>query len=121
MEKNVTNLLYGPYNRTEEHNHSIIEFLKLEKVDTVTIFNVLNVIKEPEIQLEVIRMGFDALKPNGKVFVRSTYMNPNKTSGVTKSGTFQHYLTQRDYLKIVQKVFPNAELKYGIIYATKNG
>lgn len=52
-------------------------------------------------------------------FVRSTYMNPNKVSGVTKSGTFQHYKTPGEYLEIVKKVFPDAELKYGIIYAIK--
>lgn len=46
-------------------------------------------------------------------------MNPNKASGVTKSGSFQHYLYSVDYLKLVKDIFPNAELKHGIIFATK--
>ena len=60
-----------------------------------------------------------AVVKDGYVFVRSTYMNPAKVSGATKSGTFQHHLKQEEYLEIVKEVFSNAELKYGIIYATK--
>jgi len=88
-------------------------------VDTATIFNVLNVIKERKIQLNVIRLAFSALKEGGMLYVRSTYKNPAKQSGVTKSGTFQHHKTQGEYLKIVRKIFPNAQLKYGIIFAHK--
>ena len=119
IEKNVTNLVFDPYNRSEEHNRDVLMTCKDVIVDTVTIFNVLNVIKEREIQLNVLKMAYEALKPNGYVFVRSTYMNPAKVSGVTKSGTFQHYFKQNDYLKIVKEVFPNARLKYGLIYANK--
>lgn len=119
LEKSVTNLLYDPYNRSSSHNDEILEKVKVSNIDTVTIFNVLNVIKERDIQIEVIRMGFNALRTGGILFVRSTYMNPKKVSGVTKIGTFQHYLKMSDYLEIVREVFPNAKLKHGIIYANK--
>ena len=118
-ELGVTNLVFDPYNRSITHNIKVVNKIFSGDVDTVTIFNVLNVIKEHEIQLNVLKLGFNALKKGGMVFVRSTYMNSNKASGVTKSGTFQHYLTQGQYLEIVKEVFPNAQLKYGIIYATK--
>jgi hypothetical protein len=120
LEKNVTNLIFDPYNRSLKHNVDVVwGILIADGVHTVTIFNVLNVIKEREVQLNVLNMARLSLKKGGMVFIRSAYMNPNKASGVTKSGTFQHYLTQREYLKIVKKVFPDAELKYGIIYAKK--
>lgn len=118
-EKNVTNLIYDPYNRTAGYNDNILSIVRRFGADTVTIFNVLNVIKEYEMQINVLNLALEPLKSGGHVFVRSTYMNPKKVSGLTKSGTFQHYLTQKDYLEIVKKVFPNAELKYGIIYAVK--
>jgi hypothetical protein len=118
-EKSVTNCIYDPYNRSEVHNALMLEFCMSRKVETVTIFNVLNVIKEREIQINTLKLAFDALKDGGYIFVRSTYMNPNKASGVTKSGTFQHYLKQKDYLEIVKEIFPNAKLKRGIIFATK--
>jgi hypothetical protein len=119
MEKCVTNRIYDPYNRTPEHNFDVLMFCLNGQSNTVTIFNVLNVIKEEENQIGVLKLAYNALIIGGYVFIRSTYMNPKKASGVTKSGTFQHYLTQKEYLEIVKKVFPNAELKYGIIYARK--
>lgn len=121
LGKNVTNLVYDPYNRSLYHNIEIIYKILVTKdcVDTVTIFNVLNVIMELEIQIEVLNLAFEALKEGGYVFVRSTYMNPNKASGVTKSGTFQHYMTQKEYLEIVKKVFSNAKLEHGLIFAKK--
>jgi len=123
-EKSVTNLVYDPYNRSAEHNrkiYSLVAEIQLGSggVDTVTVFNVLNVIKEEEIQLEVLNLAYKALKSGGIVFVRSTYMNPNKASGVTKSGSFQHYKTQKEYLEIVKKVFSDAKLEHGIIYGKK--
>lgn len=119
-EKNVANLIYDPFNRSDVHNGNVLITLIDILVDTVTIFNVLNVIQEREIQREVIVMAYDALKTGGYVFVRSTYMNPAKASGVTKSGTFQHYLKQSDYLLMVKEVFPNAILKHGIIFGKKD-
>jgi len=118
-EKSVTNLIFDPYNRTLEHNEKVIAICNDVYVDTVTIFNVLNVIMERKNQLAVLTLAYMMLKTGGYVFVRSTYMNPAKVSGVTKSGTFQHYMTQKEYLELVKEVFPNAELKHGIIYAIK--
>lgn len=119
LEKNVTNLIFDPYNRTQEHNDNVLSICKRFGADTVTIFNVLNVIKEYEMQINMLNLALEVLKDGGMVFVRSTYKNPSKASGATKSGTFQHYLKMEDYLKIVQKVFPNAKMKYGIIFAEK--
>jgi hypothetical protein len=118
-EKNVTNLVFDPYNRTDEHNSSVLSIVRRFGADSVTVFNVLNVIKEFEMQINVLNLALETLKSGGYIFVRSTYMNPKKISGVTKSGTFQHYLTMKDYLELVKNVFPNAELKHGIIYAVK--
>jgi len=118
-EKHVLNLVYDPYNRSIAHNQMVLTACKSLVIDTVTIFNVLNVIKEREIQIEVINLALAMLKMNGMLFVRSTYMNKNKVSGVTKLGTFQHHMKQSEYLKIVQNVFPNAELNHGIIFAKK--
>jgi predicted class III extradiol MEMO1 family dioxygenase len=118
-EKGVTNLIFDPYNKSQKHNEMIISMCRRLLVDTVTIFNVLNVIKEYEMQINVLNLALEVLKDNGMVFIRSTYMNRNKASGVTKSGTFQHYKTQKEYLEIVKKVFPDAELKHGIIFAKK--
>lgn len=120
LERNAINLVFDPYNRSLNHNTDVIRTILIKDgVDTATIFNVLNVIKEREIQLNVLKMARSALKEGGMVFVRSTYMNPTKKSGVTKSGTFQHYKTQKEYLRIVRRIFPDAKLEHGIIFAKK--
>ena len=118
-EKDVTNLIFDPYNRTIEHNNAVLEICRRFGAETVTVFNVLNVIKEHEIQIALLNLALETLKNGGMIYVRSTYMNKNKASGVTKSGTFQHHKKQSEYLEIVREVFPNAELKHGIIYAQK--
>jgi hypothetical protein len=118
-EKNVTNLVYDPYNRTAAHNLMILEHVLAFNTDTATIFNVLNVVMECEVQLMILLLAYNGLKRHGQVFVRSTYMNPNKASGLTKSGTYQHYLKQEDYLKIVKEIFHDAKLEHGIIHAHK--
>jgi len=120
LEKGVINLVYDPYNRSLTHNIDVVRTIfRNDGVDTATIFNVLNVIKEHEIQLTVLNMAKAALKKGGIVFVKSTYMNPAKVSGMTKRGTFQHYKTQKEYLEIVKEIFPNAKLEHGVIYAVK--
>ena len=118
-ELDITNLVFDPYNRSQKHNETVLSICRRFTVDTATIFNVLNVIKEREIQINVLNLALEVLKDGGMVFVRSTYKNPSKASGVTKSGTFQHYKTQLEYLEIVKEVFPNAKLEHGIIFATK--
>ena len=118
LERSVTNLIFDPYNRSYKHNEDVL-LEALLGVNTVTIFNVLNVVKEKELQLDILNLANKTLLVGGRVFVRSTYMNPKKVSGVTKSGTFQHYLTQKEYLIIIKEVFPNAILKNEIISAIK--
>lgn len=119
ISKGVTNYVYDPYNRSEEHNLNVLNVCCNGQSDTVTIFNVLNVIMEREIQIRLLKLADNALKYNGFLYVRSTYKNPNKISGVTKSGSYQHYLTHVDYLEIVKEIFPNACLKHDIIFVKK--
>lgn len=114
-EHRVTNMVFDPYNRTPEHNEAVLSVCNMFPPDTITIFNVLNVIEELEMQINVLNLALEKVKDGGNIYIRSTYKNPNKKSGVTKSGTYQHYKTQREYLEIVKKVFPNAILKHGLI------
>lgn len=118
-EKGVKSFIYDPFNRTMFENETAIEICADGKSDTVTIFNVLNVIQERDVQEQILSQAENALKTGGIVYVRSTYRNPKGVSAETKSGTFQHALSQKDYLEIVKTVFPNALLEHGIIHATK--
>ena len=63
-ERGVENYIYDPYNRTELHNKKVLEEVKQNPPDTVTIPNVLNVIKEPEVRKNVIEQAFNSSKEN---------------------------------------------------------
>ena len=56
-EKGVKNLIYDPFNRPLEHNLKIIEELEDHTMDTVTMFNLLNVIKEFEVTTQCPKYG----------------------------------------------------------------
>ena len=52
----VTNAVYDPYNRSDEHNESV---LSRHDYDTATVANVLNVIQERDIRIDVLRIAAD--------------------------------------------------------------
>lgn len=114
----VESHVLDPYNRPEAHNKKIAETVKARGgADTVTMFNVLNTIKEPEVHLDVLRAAQSHLKPGGRLYI-SVY--PGDKSGVgkqTKSDSWQRNQPLKDYLKTVHSVFPNAGIHKGIIHA----
>jgi len=118
-KEKVRNYIYDPYNRDSIHNRLIWKYIEEQKADTATLFNVLNVIKDEMFQLQAIMLAFQGLKDNGVCYIRSMYKNPSGKSGFTKSGTFQHCMTHKQYAEIVKKVFPIVELKHGLIIAKK--
>ena len=67
-EKNITNLVLDPFNRSQEHNNSIKNYLENNKVDSVTVANVLNVIEESDARKKVIENAYNNLKQDGKSF-----------------------------------------------------
>ena len=114
----VINLVYDPYNRSAEHNQEVVKTLKeAGGADSATCSNVLNVIKEPEARLNVLKNISKMVKPGGDVYI-TVYEGTGKgNEGATKSG-YQLNRKTADYLEEIQQVFPNAERKGKLIVAT---
>ena len=111
--------VYDPYNRPQEHNKKVMETVGKQGADTASLFNVLNVIREPEYQEEALRTAHSTLKPGGKLFV-SIYEGDRSGQGKqTKKDSWQNNHPTAAYLDTVRKVFPNARLQHGIIHGTK--
>jgi len=55
-ELGVTNLVWDPHNRSDEHNADTLRLIK-QGTTTATVAKVLNVIAEPEIRAEVIQLA----------------------------------------------------------------
>jgi hypothetical protein len=51
----VTNLVYDPFCRSDNHNGASLQSLEESGVDSITCLNVLNVIKDDEERLSVIK------------------------------------------------------------------
>ena len=117
----VTNYIYDPFNRGDEHNENSVNKAANGQADTVTINNVLNVIKEEQNQLRTLEQAANALKAGGVAYI--TVFEKDK-SGVGKqtSKGWQNNKTLKSYLPLVRKVFPNTtekDIKNGIIRAVK--
>ena len=66
-EYGVESKVMDEYNRTPEHNKKVEEWVG-DGVDTVTVANVLNVIKEPEARAEVIQTAYNSLVDGGSAY-----------------------------------------------------
>lgn len=121
-ENGVTNYVYDPFNRSMQHNKMVVSKTKDGQSDSVTIFNVLNVIKEEDVQIKILEQAKNALKEGGKVYIYSNYHVKGREPGPIKGrDSYQQNYRLRDILPIVKKVFPNAEInnKLSSIVATK--
>ena len=117
-DKGATLLVYDPYNRSDEHNKQVLAELKENGgADAGLNSNVLNVIKEPEARLAVLRNLKRMVKPGGDIYI-TVYEGTGKgNEGPTKAG-YQLNRKTVDYMEEVQQVFPNATRKGKLIKAT---
>ena len=114
----ATLLVYDPYNRSDEHNKEVLRVIKENGgADAALNSNVLNVIKEPEARLGVLKNIKKLTKPGGDVYI-TVYEGTGKgNEGPTKAG-YQLNRKTADYLEEIQQVFPNATRKGKLIKAT---
>lgn len=121
-ERDVVNLIYDKYNRTPEWNRKVIKQVRANGgADTATCCNVLNVIKEPEERLNVIRNISRLLKPGGTAYFYF-YKGDNKGVGrQTGKDSYQLNRKNEEYLDEIKQIFSNAKPKSGMIVATNGG
>lgn len=103
----VLNLVYDPFNRSKEHNKDVIDFVKKNGgADTVTCSNVLNVIKEPENRLSVIKNCDRLVKSGGTVYF-TVYEGSGSGEGKAndKRKSYQTNMKTEDYQEELEQVF----------------
>lgn len=120
-KKDVTVLIYDPYNRSSSHNNEVIKTVRANGGSDVTLCsNVLNVIKEPEARLNVLKNIAKLTSPGGDIYITVYEGSGKGNEGVTKSG-YQLNKKTADYMDEVQSVFPDAVRKGKLIHATNSG
>ena len=116
-DKGATLLVYDPYNRSDEHNKQVLAELKENGgADAGLNSNVLNVIKEPEARLAVLRNLKRMVKPGGEIYI-TVYEGTGKgNEGPTKAG-YQLNRKTEGYMDEVKQIFPDAQRRGKLIHA----
>ena len=112
-EKNCNVLVYDPYNRSEQHNKQVFDYITKHNVDYVVCSNVLNVIEEDFILIEIFR-NILITCPYAKVLFTVYEGDKSGVGKVTKKG-YQRNLPYKAYIPIISKYFNIKEVKNGII------
>lgn len=113
----ATNLVYDPYNRTPDHNKSVLDQVRKNGgADTVTCSNVLNVIKEPEARLSVIRNCKNYLKTGGTAYF-TVYEGSGTGEGSPTKAGYQLNKKTDQYVDEISQVFSNVTRKGKLIIA----
>lgn len=116
-DKNVTLLVYDPYNRSAEHNKEVLRILKEHGgADAAINSNVLNVIKEHEAREAVLRNIKKITKRGAPIYITVYEGKGDGAEGPTKSG-YQLNRKTGDYMDEIEQVFSNVKRKGKLITA----
>ncbi len=115
-ERDIINLVIDPYNRSPEFNDANEKIARKNKVSSVTVNNVLNVIKEPEERENVIRKAKSFLTDGGKAYFLIHYKS-GKEAGETKKGDWQNHMHPKQYVSEIKKYFDDVVVKGNLIIA----
>jgi len=124
--KGVKNCLYDPFARDLNHNlnalyalYALYNGFEGSKADTITVSNVLCVVKEKVNRESILIYTHAMLKVNGTIFI-SVYEGDKSGKGkITKKDCWQNNKTLESYLPEVKKVFKNAHIEHRMIVATR--
>ena len=100
----VENLVYDPFNRSPEHNQSVLNRLADRPADSSTILNVLNVIQEPEDRRQVLELARSQTKDDGRIYISVYIRDGNNSPTQTRDG-LQLNRRPSAYLAEIESVF----------------
>jgi hypothetical protein len=111
----VENLIYDPFNRSEEHNQQVVSRLTGGQADTATVSNVLNVIQEPENRSEVISQASQAINDTGSAYF--TFYKGKGEARATAGDSWQENRKAESYVAEIQKHFSDVQRKGPLVIA----
>jgi hypothetical protein len=118
IDKGVKNVIYDPYNRDYLFNTEGVGLILESKADTVTCFNVLNVINDKLERFTVIHQAYMALKPM-RIAYFTVYEGDKSGVGKETRCGWQENRKLETYVSEIEKVFPATEIRYGMIWGYK--
>jgi hypothetical protein len=113
----VHNFVYDPFNRTSSHNNRVWQRIIANQVaDTVTMSNVLNVIKERRHRVESLKIAAAAVGGRGPVYL-TVYEGNGSGNGKKTNKGFQLNRRLAKYVREVKEVFTEVEMVDQMIVA----
>lgn len=103
-ERECTVLVYDPYNRTPEHNRKVLKHFTNRPAHFVVCSNVLNVIKEDEIILHILRHIYSLMNKNGFLYIK-VYERDKSGIGCRTTKGWQRNQRLVDYIPFIEKAF----------------
>lgn len=103
----VRNLIFDPFNRSEDHNSLVLQMLKARRADVGILSNVLNVIRSPSVRkniLEDLRIG---VKEGGRIYITVHEGDKSSKGRKTRCG-WQSNRPAKNYMREIRRVFPNS-------------
>lgn len=117
----VVNLVHDKYNRPEEHNRAVEEIIKKDPPKTVTVLNVLNVIKEPIHRLKLIQDAYNYLADDGVAYFQVwDGKGASDTYDPKKLDSWQERRDISSYIPEIKEVFPYVKRVGSYIIARKS-
>jgi hypothetical protein len=104
-EQGVTNLVFDCYNRSAEHQSCILEWLRQNQADTITMSNVLNVIYSEIERFKLLQFAYKSLKADGKCYISVYEGDCSGIGKCTRINTWQENRRLTSYMNEVQEVF----------------
>lgn len=121
--------VYDPFNRSKDYNKQTMQLVKeAGGADFVTCNNVLNVIKEDDVRLSVLKNINRLVKPGGTIYLLIHEGDGDGNSRITKQKTYkneqgenvtttswQNHQKTDWYMEAVRSVWPQAKRKGNLI------
>jgi hypothetical protein len=102
--RNCEVLVYDPYNRSYKNNKEILDYFTRKPARNVVCSNVLNVIKEDEVILGVLRHIYSLMDKGGFLYIKVYERDKSRVGCVTTKG-WQRNQKLVDYIPFIEKAF----------------
>ncbi|MBA3957580.1 MAG: hypothetical protein H0X51_04185 [Parachlamydiaceae bacterium] len=119
----VTNVVYDPFQRSDEHNSIVLSQVSAHEFDTTTSNSILNVIDNQSTRFKHIWLSCEALKAHGVAYFRifegnGSFQDQHLSYGYLSNRLAQSY--QHEVEKIFEKGNVVTDIKRRLIIAYKN-
>lgn len=107
--KGVYNLRYDPYNLPAEHNDKVLKMARVRHINSLTCFNVLNVVKK-KFRTMIIKHCYEILSKGGTAYFQ-VYQGDKSGIGKRTRDGYQTNMKKSDYIAEIKEIFFDKKFK----------